>query len=452
MSVILNGIFFLLAALITFSRGAGPAFALVYLPALLLFSRALKLSIPGLPDITPAGAAIYGILLAGLLAGRRPRLRATAVDYIVGLLLCAYAISAVMSVGLYHGISVLGAMGMQFGFIPYFTVRCALQKQPPPRHALILLVATIFVICVVALIEVRLWPETYLNFLHALGLRDPSEWSMVLRRFGLFRASASFIHPIDLGMSGALVFALIAMVAWRLRIALNNVWVLGGLALALIASFCGISFGPFMGFGCALFLYLLLIRFPRWRRLLPAAVTLMILVGFAIAAHLATTPIDEPAREEAEISGSLRNRQELMQLSWGWAKTAGFFGWGTYLPEEIDRSVDSAYLLITMQRGWVALGLWLVLPVCLTALAYRGVRSAHSRRQVQIILAGTSAIVGTMIAMFAVWFGFVYAQLFMIVLALTVNESQAAIHAAQRSKKRIAAAQPVRRPVHALLR
>ena len=85
-----------------------------------------------------------------------------------------------------------------------------------------------------------------------------------------------------------------------------------------------------------------------------------------------------------------------------------------------------------MTRGWVALLLWLALPIYLAVLASRGVRRARSRWQAQLIPAGFSAVVGTMIAMYTVWFGFVYAQLFMIVLALTVNATQAALHPGRR--------------------
>ena len=45
-----------------------------------------------------------------------------------------------------------------------------------------------------------------------------------------------------------------------------------------------------------------------------------------------------------------------------------------------------------------------------------------------------------MIAMYTVWLGFVYPQLFMIVLAFTVNESQAAVHAPRISQRPAVAA------------
>ena len=448
MNVVLIALCFLSAASIAFFRGAGPSFAFIYLPTLLLASPVRKLSLPWLPDANPAGAAIYGILLASLLAGRLPRLRATAVDYIVGLLICTYAISAITTVRPYRAVSVIGGMGMDFGFIPYFIVRVAFQEKAPPRQAVALLVATTFIVCVFALIEFRLWPDTYQDILRSLGLMDPPEFRDLMRRLAFMRATASFGHPIDLGIGAALVFALIAIFAWRVGLSLRKGWVLGGLALALIASFCGISFGAFMGLGCALLFYLALITFPRSQRRLRAAVALFILVGFALSSHLAVSPIGEAARGDATFSGSFRNRQQLIQNSWDTMKRAGFFGLGDYLPDEVVRgrsfkSVDNAYLLITMTRGWVALGLWLALPIFLAILAARGVRKARSRRQVRLILLGFSAVVGTMIAMYTVWFGFLYPILFMIVLAFTVNESQAAIRATPPSRKRALAAQSV---------
>jgi hypothetical protein len=437
MNVVLIAICFLLAAQITFSRGAGPAFAFVYLPSVLLFSEVRKLSLPGFTDASPVGATIYGILLAGILAQRRLRLRVTVVDCVVVLLLCAYATSAVMNAHPWRAVSIVGSMALNVGFLAYFIVRIVFQQQAPPRQALDLLVATISVICVFALIEFRLWPETYGDVLRSLGLMGPAEPWMAMRRYGFFRANASFSHSIDLGIGAALVFAMIAMFSWRLGIAVTRVRVLGGLALALIASFCAISFSAFMGLGCALLLYLALIRFPSSRRLLPAAVAMVIVVGFVLTARLATMPMDELERPETPFAGSLRNRVQLMQLCWNTTKRAGLFGFGdrSMLPDEVNRSVDNAYLLIAMKRGWVALGLWLALPVSLAALASRGLRKTRSRRQVQLILAGFSAVVGTMIAMYTVWFGFVYPQLLMTVLAFTVNESQAAIRAPRPSHK-----------------
>jgi hypothetical protein len=437
---------FLSSLMITLSRGAGPAFALVYLPSLLLFAKTPALFLPGLPDANPPAAAIYGILLGGLLAGRRPRLRATAVDYVVVLLLCTYALSAFMTAHSWRAVSVTGSMAFSYGFLPYFVARIAYQRRAPPRQALALLVATTLVICVFALIEFRLWPAAYGNLLSSLGLHEPPGQFM-LRRLGRFRALVSFGHPIDLGISAGLVFAMIAMFAWRLRIALKTIWVLAGFAAALIACFCAISFSAFMGLGCGMLLYLILIRFPHARRLLPAAVVLIMLGGIALTAYLAALPYERAARyagrEEGALSTSFLNRQEVIQLSFETAKTSGFFGYGDTLPEEIDRSVDNAYLLIAMRRGWAALGLWLALPVLLAALASRGVRRARERRQVQIILAGFSAVVGTMISMYTVWFGFLYPSFFMIVLALTVNESQAAIHAARPHEKRAVAARAI---------
>jgi hypothetical protein len=442
MNVVLIVTCFLSSLMITLSRGAGPAFALTYLPALLLIAQTPALVLPGVTDADPPAAAIYGILLGGILAGRRPRLRATAVDYVVALLLCTYALSAFMTAHSWRAVSVTGSMALNYGFLPYFVVRIAYQRRAPPRQALALLVATTFVICVFALIETRLWPNTFGNLLSSLGLKESTPQTM-FRRLGRFRALVSFGHPIDLGISAALVFAMLAMFAWRLRIARNNIWVLAGSAAALVASFCAISFSAFMGLGCGMLLYLILIRFPHARRLLPVMAALLILVGFAIAGQLATSQTDERVRGEGAFSGSLRNRQELIQLAWDTSKTAPLFGWGDTLPEEIDRSVDNAYLLIAMRRGWVALGLWLALPVLLAALASRGVRRARERRQVQIILAGFSAVVGTMISMYTVWFGFLYPSFFMIVLALTVNESQAAIHASRPAQKRAVAARAI---------
>ena len=52
------------------------------------------------------------------------------------------------------------------------------------------------------------------------------------------------------------------------------------------------------------------------------------------------------------------------------------------------------------------------------------------------MLYGFSATIGTMVAMFTVFFGFVYAEMFMMVVGLTVTTAQAA------SRSRVRAPRP----------
>ena len=75
------------------------------------------------------------------------------------------------------------------------------------KLALMALVGSILVSSLFAVIDFRLWPNSYERLLEPLGLGTPIHY--VLRRFGFNRAMGTFHHPIDLGNSAAIVLGLI---------------------------------------------------------------------------------------------------------------------------------------------------------------------------------------------------------------------------------------------------
>jgi hypothetical protein len=425
MNVAVTAAFFLLAVLTTFFRGPGSALALVYLPALLLLNQAVGVELPGVPDAGPPRACIYGILLGGILAGRWPRLRPSPVDFVVALLLLAYIASALMTSGPRASLSVFGSMGLWL-VIPYFVVRCTLEDRYTQRETLFALIATITIIGIFALIEFRLWPNTYLLQLDRLGIGGVSR-AFTYRRFGFFRAEASFHHPIDLGLSAALVLAAIFILANRSGVTTRNVWVRMGLAMALVASLASASFTPYMGLlgGFSLFLFVSVVRSAR--RFLTLGVLILISLIFAYTAYVAKIPLPELPPEGNVFERSLWTRQSVIKNAWELAATAGPFGWGAQQTREFGlEGFDNAYLLITTQRGWLALAFWLALPLTLAATVSRALQRTRSRSMFRSALAGFCASIGTMVAMFTVWLGFAYASLFPIVTALAVNAAQAA--------------------------
>lgn len=427
MSVAVIALCFLSALLLTLLRGAGSAFVFAYLPALLLLSQLPALALPGIPDARAPTAAVYGILLGGLWGGRLPHLRMATVDYIVVALLLTHIISALTTGTAYAAVSVLGTMGLRL-VAPYFIVRCTFERRDVQRQALVVLIAVFLVVGLFSFIEMRLWPNTYRNLLLSLGLAEGEGPGMALRRYGFFRAHASFFHAIDLGNGAALVFASIAILAWRTATDLRNLWVVAGLAAAFVAWISAISFGSLLGSASGFCLYVVLSTFRRSRYLPVAGVASLIFVGFALTAYMANTPLGERPPATEPLAQSYWVREVIVHRSWHAASTAGLFGWGFRLDEVLPErgSTDNAYLLILIREGWVALVLWLALPVCLATLASTGLRKTRSRTHAHAILAGFSAVVGIMISMFTVFFGFIYASLLLIVVALTVNTAQAA--------------------------
>jgi hypothetical protein len=435
MNVVVTAACFLAALLTTFFRGAGSAFAFLYLPALLLLSEAHAVELPGVPDAKPPDACIYGILAGGLLGGRWPRLRPCPIDLIIVVLLFEYVLSTLLTEGTRAAVSVFGSTSLWL-VVPYFVVRCTLEQKSTQREALFALVAAIAVIGCYALLEFRLWPHTFLLQLNKLGIGEFTG-GYAHRRFGFFRAVASFAHPIDLGISAALVLSLIFILATRSGITTRNSWVRLGLAMAVAATLTSASFTPYMGLFGGLSLYLLLRTVPSGRRFLTPGVAILIGLVFAYTAYVAHAPLPEQPIAGSTLEGSRWTRHHVIKQAWEPAATAGAFGRGVEETGELEiKGFDNAYLLITSQRGFVGLGLWLAIPLSLAAIVSRGLRRARSRSLAQSIVAGFCASIGTMIAMFTVWLGFVYASLLPVMLALTVNASQSAATARRLSRRR----------------
>jgi hypothetical protein len=119
-------------------------------------------------------------------------------------------------------------------------------------------------------------------------------------------------------------------------------------------------------------------------------------------------------------------RQLIIKEGWDLATSAGWFGWGRLVEVGVLESIDNAYLLIAIQRGWLALLLWLALPVAAAVSASQGLRRTASRSAGQTALLGFCAMLGTMVAMCTVYLGGVYPSIFVVLIALTVNAVLAA--------------------------
>ncbi len=430
---------FVCALGITWTRSAGSALALVYLPALLLFSMVEPLALPGLPDPTPPVAAVYGILIGSVLGNRWTRLRVTPVDVVIASLLLTYAISAITTSDVPSMISTLGSFGLEF-VAPYFIVRFTCERPDVQRQALLVLVAAVFTMLFFAVIELRLWPDTYNNLLVAVGLDDPGP-RFTMHRFGFFRARGPFFHPIDMGNSAVLIAASIAMIAWRASRGVSRLWLVYTLGATFLLLLFSLSFTCFVGGFAAAALYLMLLKVRPARRLLVPIVLALIVAGFAMTLRIASQPLGERPPESAEdLVKSYWIRQLIVHRSIDAATTAGPFGWGYELWKvyKLD-SADNAYLLIAMQRGWIGLGLWLALPVCVARQAARGLRRSRDPAHHRAILAGFSSVVGVMVAMYTVFFGFVYSNLLMVAMGLTVNAAQARGTVRRRVRRRVAA-------------
>jgi hypothetical protein len=196
------------------------------------------------------------------------------------------------------------------------------------------------------------------------------------------------------------------------------------LAAALVAWAAALSFTSFLGFAAAAALYLGLSVVRRAQRHLALAVALLIVAGVIYTAAVGTAPLPERPEGASALRDSLWVRQLIIREGWELAVSAGPFGWGRLVEVGILESVDNAYLLIAIQRGWIAIGLWLCVPLLLARQLAKALPRLPARALRRAALLGFCGVIGTMVAMYTVYLGGVYQSLLVVQIALTVSLSQ----------------------------
>lgn len=417
MNAAIIALIFFLALGLTLTRGAGVAFALVYLPTLLLLNQLRPFPLPGLTDPTADVAAVYGIML-GLLPrlGERLPIRWNALDWIMVALVGSRVLTAMTTHSFYGGIST-GSGLMVTMLLPYLLARAAVADAAARQIALKVLVGCGIAFGLMAAIEARLWPYYFSRLMISAGLFD-SPGELVYYRYGLFRARVMFIHPIDFGnvaieMLGMLLFfaATIQGALRRPSVQLAAVALLGGAMLS-------ISYTAFVALGMGVATFLVVRNGTIQRNLVWVAV-IGLLGGVAVSMYL--LQINVAFDEKGLAEASLMNRAMIMQHGLPVALDAGPFGFGNNVDMERLKieSIDNSYLLSLISYGWVYLLLMLAIPLAMCWGASRAFRSPQGRaRPLPLVLLVTTTL-AIMVAMYTVWFGFAYAIIFMLILGLT---------------------------------
>lgn len=417
-----------LAAFCTTFWGSVPAtFTYVLLPSLLLIFNVPEFLIQGLPDVTTLAAVGYGTVCAYLLKGGEPlRFRFHIIDgIIVGLSLIS-ATSAAVAEDLWPGVSAFGQDFFQW-LVPYFMARTTFTQPYYRLRSAQMLAVLAMCIAPFALWEMRMDPTFYARkIMQPFGLTNVA-WVLVLKRFGLARAQASFSHPIDLGIGGAIVACMIVVLATTTGRKLTTPWVMAGIAAAGVMTLCSLSFTSFVAVAAmgGIFLAARLTRFTSWL-LLPMSFGVIIAYA-AFTAYLIETPVERPENEDVAYSSSYYMRHVIIQQTWPEARNAGWFGHGPMWSVEATtglNSLDNAYLLFIIRQGWLYFAGFLLLLTAVNiygGMAMGQVRNGIARTPVA---AGVGGLIGTMLGMYTVFFGFVYARLFVILLGLTVTMCQ----------------------------
>lgn len=407
--------------------GVATAFALVYIPVLLLLDIIPSMSIERLWDLSPSYAAVVGMAIA--LVFEPPTARSfkwNIVDWTVILLAITAIISGMVTEQMYTGVNFLGLQMMGF-VLPYYFARITFRSPDGRRKLLWALVACSMVMGFFALVEMRLWPFFYRRLLQAVGLVHFGP-RMAYYRFGLFRAESTMDHPIYLGNACLSAVGMIMMLAAATGITLRNQYVWYGLLAAGAGLLGCLSFSPYNGLLFAAAVYFALLKFSWVRNAIVPIVVTGVLMGLAVTISIAEAPM--PVQKgDGSLAGSLYIRQLIIKNSWDMATSAGPFGHGRVIRKadiNLD-SVDNTYVLFAMTRGWVFVSLWCFLGIAVAMRVGKAFRACVSWVQVSILSAGMASVIGIMVAMYTVWAGWAgepYTMMWLTSVAATTTAAE----------------------------
>jgi hypothetical protein len=311
-----------------------------------------------------------------------------------------------------------------FDFLtPYLLARYSFHSAEGRRLALWSSIFCAVAVALMSPIEMRLWPQYFSRILDQFGLYVAPN-SMPMYRFGLARAQTTFMQQMDQGNGGVLLAGVIGVLAATTRVGLRDWRVVIGLGAAVFVSLASLSFSAFVNVALAFSAFGVLWSLRWTGRLLPAALAAIIVGGIMVTATLLNTPLGERAeRLGQDVGDSMYMRTLIVQQTWPLAQEAGLWGYGKQISKDmldLD-SVDNAYLLFVLQRGWPYLVLFLTVPLLLTWRAARvWDRRTGDAQQLPLAIAA-SVLLTILVAMYTIFFGFVYAKLWLILLGLTVS-------------------------------
>jgi hypothetical protein len=430
MNYLLIGIFFIAALVQTIRRGPGYVFAYVYLPVQLLLSTVAPAQVQPLPDITGPVAVSYGLVIGMLISGRFMFFKPHFIDLLVVLCSVSIIITGYVNGEFWTIVSATGNETLRW-LVPYYMARLAFRDATVRRQMGISLCFVAMAMGLIGMIEFRLFPLFFSRILQDLGMAQVYN-TMVLGRFGFFRAMVTAEHPIDLGNVGLLLGGLVPALCISSGISTRDWRLIGGLAGSAMILISSMSFSCLAGAGVAMGIYILL-RYVRGSELLlmPGMVA-AIIAGFAFTIHLINLDINtiRPADggEVVAFDGSYYVRVLIIQNSWNsYGQGAGWVGFGDDgLKKEVLglESVDNSYMLFLMRRGWVHLTLRMLMALSIAYIGWKMLQRARGQVERAPAAALVGAMIGIMVAMYTVWFGFVYAIIWTCTLAMAVSMRQ----------------------------
>ncbi|HZL37726.1 MAG TPA: hypothetical protein VFC78_20585 [Tepidisphaeraceae bacterium] len=415
-------------------EGVGTTFAFCYLPAL-MFTRAISGYVlhGGWPDLTAANVTILAMIIGSLLRiGQGAKIRWGMMDLIVLFAPVASIISAITTEVWHTGYDEF--IKQLFGWwVPYFVARYAFRSEAIRQKFLWTLATCLLLLTPFVLIELRLWPHFYAEMLKKTGIGISSDWRAEMR-LGLFRTAISFNHSIYFGDACVSMIGMLLVLATTTKIGLRNWLVRLGIAAAVLGLAASLSFGPWGAAALAAAIFVLLRYFRSFRFLLAPTVILAIAVMTVVTWQLATAPLGERPRD-GSVADSFWVRRLILQHTWEQATTAGPFGWGRLEPLDVVDldSIDNAYILFAMCRGWVYLLLWLAIPLAVALRVGKAMRRyTASQAHIFPLAVGAACALGVSAAFYGVWAGWAgepYTMLWLIGIALMMSVSDFCLEA-----------------------
>jgi hypothetical protein len=450
MNLVVLSIFFVASLLLTLRKGPGAAFTYVFLPAWLLLSQIRPIPISPLPDFDTPSMICYGVLLAIGLTGRLPPFKFHPIDGVVVLLTASLLVTS-YSTG--NAWTIVAAFGVELftWLMPYYMARVAFRDAAMRRHAAYIVACCAMLIAFFALIEFRLNPLIYSRILEPYGLNVAAN-KMALGRAGYWRAMSSFAHPIDLGNGAILTGGLLAVFTltgglrlWPIK--LSNLFLIGGFCSAAVMLAASVSYSSLFGAaaGVSVFIALRYVRLSSYG--LPVLIIALAcgLIFMTYRLQTVDTTLKPVFSGQSTIGDSYWVRGLIVQRAMPFVLSAGFFGHGGQSLSRAElglESVDNSYLLFIMRRGWVFIALWFTLAM---SIAYTGLKAlaGTSGKMRSPAAAAIATLIGVLVAMYTVWFGFVYAVLWTMMLGMYVTMTQMM----REAKERMYAPQPTAYPI-----
>jgi hypothetical protein len=427
MNVLVLSIIFAASFWVTLRRGPGAAFVYVLIPVMMFLSQIPPGQLQPLPNFSPTATISYAVIAALICRGRFPAIKLHPLDFLVVALMLSMMCTAYSQGNFWTVVSTFGDQSLNW-ITPYYMARLAfMDAQLRYRGAYILACCAIGV-ALFAAIEFRLAPYVYARTMASLGLSEAVA-EMVMVRSGFMRAQATTAHPIDLGNVGLISAAMIGVFAGSSRVKLTHPLILTGLAASVGIVVFSISFSSVAGLMAACAVYVVARYAPLGGELIPVLVFLGAVGLIYMTTQLLNVDliVDRPDRDDAAIKGSFWVRALIAQNSWPFVTSAGFFGYGSEkLTQQMLNlaSVDNSYFLMVMRRGWVYFTLWILMTLTIAISAAR-MLGGNPMKQIRIPAgAATAGLLGVMISMFTVWFGFTYAQLWIMLLGLFASMTQ----------------------------